>query len=94
MFFKRLYLCFTYGPEIEQVLKNERERKCDEEFKRNRHRLQLCEKHNPVNGLTNYASHNCDYCKLLREHKGLENYVHRINGTNLDKSGYREKVKT
>lgn len=50
-----LYLAKEY--EQKQEMKQRLE---DEE------RLKLCAKHNPIEGLTNYAEHNCDYCKLLK----------------------------
>lgn len=69
MFFKKLRLLFTYGQELEVLLKKERKRITDENDRKNKYRLKLCEKHNPVPKLTNYAEHNCDYCKLLKEFK-------------------------
>jgi hypothetical protein len=66
-FINKLILVFGYGDELNAVLKEKRKEEEDRIFRRDISRLKLCESHNPVQGLSNYAEHNCDYCKLLKK---------------------------
>ena len=65
--FKRIWLMLTYGPEIEIVLKEIREKRREEERESNRHRLDLCFKHRQEQNHSTYSEGNCHYCKALKE---------------------------
>jgi len=66
-FFSRLRLAYSYGPELEQVVKNLRKEKEREEEARTQHHLQLCKHHQQRSPGTEYAPHNCDYCGALAQ---------------------------
>jgi len=72
-FFKRIYLLFTYGKELDQVLKEKRQELLKIERENNKHRLNLCYKHRQEPYFSHYSEDNCDYCKLLKKLKQYEN---------------------
>ena len=64
-FIDTLTLIFTYGPDLEEVLKEKKREREDAERKTNRHRLDLCFKHRQEQNRSIFSEGNCDYCKLL-----------------------------
>ena len=64
-----LMACFLYvlWKEYRKARKERLALEAEKKREADRHRLHLCEKHNPILGLSNYAEHNCDYCKLLKK---------------------------
>lgn len=65
-FFKRLRLVFSYGPEIEEMLKAARKEREVQKMWEDRQRLKLCYKHRQEPNHSHYSEHNCDYCCLLK----------------------------
>lgn len=63
---KKLNLIFTYGNELEQVLKDVKKKKEDEAFKACANHLNLCLKHQQERNHSHFSEKNCDYCKLLK----------------------------
>jgi len=67
--FKRLMYLFTAGPELDSLIKKEKQERELAEFESNRYRLHLCYKHRQEPNHSHYSAHNCDYCKLLNNSK-------------------------
>jgi hypothetical protein len=63
--FKKLMLVFKYGPEIEEILKEQRRQAAEAAFKARASHLKLCLKHQQEEQRSHYSKHNCDYCNLL-----------------------------
>jgi hypothetical protein len=74
--FKKLMLLLSYGPEIEELLKKQKNAKADAEFEAKKHNLNLCLKHSQEQSQSHYSKHNCDHCKLI---KTLENVSQHIS---------------
>jgi len=73
--FKRLKLIFTYPGEIDQILIEAREKK-EEELRLSRgNNLNLCTSHQQASFGSHHAKHNCDYCKLQRRHRKLQDRI-------------------
>ena len=68
----KIKLLFTYGPELEKVLKILKDKKLEQERENNRYRLNLCYKHRQESKYSDYSSQNCDYCKLLKQLEELK----------------------
>ncbi len=71
--FNKLFLLFTYGSELEQVLKDIRWKKQIAENERKRDHLHLCSKHQQEENHSQYSEHNCDYCILQEKLNKLVN---------------------
>jgi hypothetical protein len=66
-FIKNLKLVFTYGDEIEAILKKLKDDKRKQQWEDDKHRLNLCFAHRQEKHQSHYAEHNCDYCKAINE---------------------------
>lgn len=71
-FFNKLKLVFAYGSELEELLKNIKKEKSDEEFKRKLHHINLCLKHQQEERRSHYSEHNCHHCKLIKENEKMK----------------------
>lgn len=83
--FKKLKFVFSYGEELEKLLKEERKKIQAAERELNFTRLDLCKEHQQKSYGSHYAKHNCDHCKLLeakeeltRENFKLETSLHDV----------------
>lgn len=70
---KKLILLFKYGKELEEVLREKQEEKLRLERESKKDNLKLCFKHKQESKRSHYSEDNCDYCKLLKRIKELEN---------------------
>ena len=68
-FFARLRLLFQYGPELDRLVRKEREIVEEQKRKQRATMLQLCVAHQQEPNRSHFSPHNCDYCKLLTEQK-------------------------
>lgn len=78
-FFKRLTFALTYGPELDQLLKEKRETERIHILDEDRHRLKLCYTHRQERSQSHYAEHNCDYCKLQQEKDWFKTAYHNCS---------------
>lgn len=73
--FRKLWLVFKYGPELEALPDEKRQKRELAEWEATRHNLRLCYKHRQERNHSQYNEQNCDYCKLLkkveREHENI-----------------------
>lgn len=69
-FFKKVFLVFQYGAELEAILKEKKDAadkaEREAEIESNRYRLNLCFKHRQEESQSWYSEGNCDHCRLLR----------------------------
>lgn len=70
--FAKLKLIFTYGPELESILKGICAEKREQERLRNINRLNLCFNHRQESNHSHYSDGNCDHCRALAKIKELE----------------------
>jgi hypothetical protein len=63
----KIKLLFTYGPELEEMVKKARKEQEERISFERMHNLKLCRKHRQESPHSEYAESNCDYCKLLHE---------------------------
>lgn len=68
-FFKKLWLVFTYGDEIDGVLVEARRNLREAARRAKVENLNLCLKHQPANVGSHYSEHNCDHCKALKRER-------------------------
>lgn len=66
-YLKRLWLLVTSGPELDEVIEQQRRARLYQEAENNRYRLKLCFKHRQESRRSHYAEHNCDHCNLQRQ---------------------------
>ena len=83
-FLRKLLLIFSYGPELEDVLKKLQAQRKHELFIARSHHLSLCLKHQQEHNRSQYSEHNCDHCKLLKK---FESHVVIRPGDSPRKSG-------
>ena len=62
----KIRLLFTYGPELEELLKEKRIKAKEKENLNNISRLTLCFKHRQEANYSYYSESNCAYCNLLK----------------------------
>lgn len=79
-FFKKLKLVFSYGSEIEDILRDAHNVKAEKMRKQKANYLHLCFSHQQEENHSHYSEHNCDYCKLLKRNEKLD--------AEIIKSGY------
>jgi len=77
--FTKLKLVFTYGSELEEVLKEKRVANWEAERIARQNNLKLCIKHESWGSI--YSENNCDHCKVLKELAKLEpvRYETKVN---------------
>lgn len=63
----KLRLLFEYGPEIEALLVERRQKAADEAHKAKYYHLDLCLKHKQEANQSHFSEHNCDFCKVKKE---------------------------
>lgn len=68
---KKLMLVYSYGQEIEEVLKNQRNATDEIERLKAADHLQLCLKHKQEKWQSHYSPDNCHYCELKRKYDKL-----------------------
>lgn len=64
--FSKLKLVFTYGPELEDVLRDKHNEAYLKELVAKGHHLNLCTQHKQEERHSHFAEHNCDYCNALK----------------------------
>ena len=79
-------LVYSYGQEIEDVLKNQRNDNDETERLKAADHLQLCLKHKQEKWQSHYSPDNCHYCELKRKYdklgKTLEMHRHQLREGN------------
>lgn len=70
-------LVYSYGQEIEEVLKKQRKVAAEKERLEAADHLQLCFKHKQEKWQAHYSPDNCHYCRLKRKHDMLEKTVEK-----------------
>jgi hypothetical protein len=69
---KKLMLVYSYGQEIEDVLKNQRNATAEKKKLEAADNLQLCPKHKQEETMYRNSPDNCHYCRLKRKCASLE----------------------
>lgn len=76
--FKRVWMALTYGPELEEVLKEKRSAAQEAARKAKSQYLDLCEQHQQRSPGSHYAEHNCAYCRQQKRYKELSEEHFRV----------------
>jgi hypothetical protein len=67
--FSKLELIFTYGKELEELLKKMRHEEEEAQRLMRVENLNLCIRHQQERNGSHFAEHNCDHCHVLKELK-------------------------
>lgn len=68
----KLKLVFTCGPELERIINLIKRTEATNHRLMESRRLNLCHMHRQEAGYSDWAEHNCDYCKLIKELKKFD----------------------